>query len=538
MISTAKSILVSYLAKFGYGASIYHDDVSSDSTTSSTTNTPNYESLELTRFQYLLSVIGFIWWAVMLCIVYYGFIEIYLKFNSPKYKPTNVKFQGKEIIDVEEDDQIEGVTILRPIKGVDPELETCLESSLLQRYPANKFQVLFCVEHKSDPAVPIIEKLITKYNDLDVQLLIDESYDENHFGPNPKINNLAKGYKNAKFDIIWVLDSNVYVNSGTLLRSVIALKTSCDNGRQTYDFNTHHGKQIKLVHHVPLAVSINNENSYSNLGARLDEMFLFTSHAKFYVFFNKASIAPCVNGKSNIYRRSDLDKAVFEVSKGQVPIINNNSKIAKAASNYIENPYEGIRFFSRYIGEDNMIGIALWENGGRTGMTGDVVIQPIGSGGDGQYASTTNKIMDYVNRRVRWLRVRKYMVLAATLVEPTTESLVIGIFGSFGISNLFFHGQFFKRILFLHELIWCFTDYNQFQMLLKYSNQDILNLGQPPYFLDDNINEKCKLIKWLPIWILREVLALPIWIMAMCGTQIDWRNRPFKIRSDLCAEEL
>ncbi|CAM9015220.1 unnamed protein product [Wickerhamomyces anomalus] len=470
MITATKSIIVSFLTKLGYGASIYHDD---DTIKSESTVIKTDPEFELSSLQYCLSIIGFIWWCAMIGIAYYGFIEIYLKFNSPKYKPSSIKFDGDEIVD--DDSQLEGVTILRPIKGVDTELELCLESSILQKYPSNKFQVLFCVESAQDPAIPIIENLISKYNHLDVQLLIDESYEENHFGPNPKINNLAKGYKNAKFDIIWVLDSNVYVNPGTLLRSIIALKTSKDNGRPTYDF------------------------------------------------FH--------------WRRSDLDEAVKQVSLGNVPIINNKETIARAASNYVLKPNESLRFFSRYIGEDNMIGIALWENGGRTGMTGDVVIQPIGTGSVG---TSTNKIMDYVNRRVRWLRVRKYMVLAATLVEPTTESLVIGVFGSYGLSNLFFQGKYMKLIMLIHELIWCFTDYNQFKMLLRFSNKDLMDTKGTtfPYFLDSNIDEKCKLIKWLPIWILRELLALPIWIMAMCGTQIDWRNRPFKIRSDLCAEEL
>ncbi|CCH43044.1 ceramide glucosyltransferase [Wickerhamomyces ciferrii] len=483
----------------------------------------------------------------MMFIIYYGFTEIYFKFNGPKYKPLEVQVQSNDgdvdkIIDL--DDILEGVTILRPIKGIDPELEICLESSILQKYPSEKLQIIFCVENSQDPAIPIIEKLIKRYNHLDVELLIDESYEDNHFGPNPKINNLAKGYKMAKFDIIWVLDSNVFVNPGTLLRSIINLQKSIDNGRETFNFDTGKGNKIKIMHHVPLAVSINNSNTLGNLGARLDEMFLFTSHAKFYVFFNKASIAPCVNGKSNIYRKSDLDSSVMEISKGQIPLINNRESIAKAASTFVKTPGEGIRFFSRYIGEDNMIGIALWNdpnNGGRTGMTGDVVIQPIGgSTNNGLPFHYTNKIMDYVNRRVRWLRVRKYMVLAATLVEPTTESLLIGVFGTYGLSNLFFQGQYKKTIMFLHELIWCITDYTQFKILLKFANQDKLHDNQTisPYFINDHIEEKYKLINWLPIWILREILALPIWIMAMCGTEIDWRNRPFKIRTDLCAEEL
>lgn len=467
----------------------------------------------------IFSIIGFLWWFIMLIIAYYGFYEIITKFNKEKFKP---------LITKELENSLPGVSILRPIKGIDTELETCLESCINQEYPTNKLQVIFCVESINDPAIPIIEKLVNKHKNKNILLLIDDELvnEQHHFGPNPKINNLAKGYKRAEFDIIWVLDSNVYVNPGTLVRSVFSLNNSLDNGIKTQ-------QEIKLIHHVPLAVSINNENTTKNLGASLDEMFLLTSHAKFYVFFNKASIAPCVNGKSNLYRKSDLDYAVLQISENKIKTINNRENIAIEAKNYI-NPNDGIKFFSRYIGEDNMIGIALWENdrGGRTGMTGDIAIQPIDD-------HLQNGIWDYINRRVRWLRVRKYMVLLATLIEPTTESLVVGIFGSFGISNLFLNGNYKLLILIIHEFIWCYTDYYQYSILIKESVKDsIYNNKSRPYFLN-NYDEKLQFLnKWLPIWCLRELLALPIWIIAMCGTKIDWRNRPFRIRSDLCAEEL
>ena len=64
-----------------------------------------------------------------------------------------------------------------------------------------------------------------------------------------------------------------------------------------------------------------------------------------------------------------------------------------------------------------MIGIALWENTqGRTGLTGMWLCNRI--------VGQKNAVKDYIQRRVRWLRVRKYMVLLATLIEPTTESII------------------------------------------------------------------------------------------------------------------
>lgn len=438
----------------------------------------------------------------MVSITMYGFYEILLKFQSAKGVPQGVDIDQLGSLDVE------GVTILRPLKGIDPEIELCLESALLQRYP--RFEVLFCVESVDDPVVPIVRALLERHPAVQARLLIDEDYETNHSGPNPKINNLTKGFKQAKHDIVWVLDSNVVVNPGTLLRSVHSLNNSIDNGRPT-------SRPVKIVHHVPLAVAIN-----STVGAQLDEMFLHTSHAKFYVFFNKSSFAPCVNGKSNLYRISDLDLAVECIARGENKIINNSLHIALEAKKFVGKRGEGIRFFARYIGEDNMIGIALWGMG-RTAMTGDVVIQPIGG----------SSIADYIKRRVRWLRVRKYMVLAATLVEPTSESLVVGWFGSYGISNIWLGGHHKLLLLLIHEVLWCLVDYTQFHALRTYANQDELSTRPVSLrsFPDSDYH-------WLLIWCLREVLALPIWVIAMCGSQIDWRNRPFRINADLSAKEL
>ena len=176
-----------------------------------------------------------------------------------------------------------------------------------------------------------------------------------------------------------------------------------------------------------------------------------------------------------------------------------------------------------------MIAICLWENlFSRTGLTGDFVIQPL-SGAD-------NTVNGYITRRVRWLRVRKYMVLMATLIEPSTESIVCGLFGTYAISTLLWHTWFNWKFFLFHISIWVLTDYTQYYTFIK-------NISEADYQL--NWLQRSKLPpltrsfrKWFYIWVMREVLALPIWIMAMCGHEIDWRGRPFKIKKDLTAEEL
>lgn len=494
--------------------------------------------------RWYLGLIGVIWYLVVLLLGYTGWVEIMRKFSQRKKLP---KPNWK----------CEPVSIIRPCKGIDTEMLQCLESCILQEYPKDKFEVLFCVENTTDLCIPIIKQLIEKYPDYDLKLLISSAVDEkpiDYFGPNPKINNLAKAYRHAAYDIVWVLDSNVWVSPGTLARSVRSLEESLDNGLPT------HGRPVVLTHHVPLAISISDRKSLS-LSARLDEMFLFSSHAKFYVAFNKASIAPCVNGKSNLYRRSSLDEAVALIGTGEkstdlfrdkeiqsgarIIELKNQNKVPHEHASFLEvtssdgqlqertiectRHFHGIEFFSTYIGEDNMIGTALWDMlGGRTGMTGDVVVQPL------KFGTRDDGLRNYINRRVRWLRVRKYMVLAATLLEPTTESIVIGLMGSFGVSALI--GGRMSIVFSCHMILWCLTDWLQYKVLMDNLYQDEC-LHDLPQFLKEHGHRR-PLCDWLKIWLLRELCALPIWVEAMCGSVIYWRNKPFKIKRDLTAEAL
>lgn len=416
----------------------------------------------------------------------------------------------------------EGVTIIRPIKGIDPELFDCLKSSFDQDYPLDNLQILFCIQDPLDQAIPLIKDLISMYPHIDSKIILSSSLE--HYGPNPKVNNLVKGFINAKNDILWIMDSNVYASPLTLKNSIITLNENLNNGKKLSST-----RPVRLVHHVPLALSFGYADSISSLGSRLDEMFLLTSHSKFYISLNKLSIGACVNGKSNLYRRSDLDKSVDLIKLKKSSFFSDPNVINDSVEISNKGKGHSIEFFSRYIGEDNMIAISLWDNlYCRTGQTSDLVVQPL-SGFD-------NTVKDYINRRVRWLRVRKYMVMMATLIEPTTESIVCGLIGNFAIAHIFTNKSFLPYTFLFHMLIWVITDYHQYYMLIdNISNYDENNTTQPNWL--NNIPQK-SLIDWLKIWILREILALPIWIIAMAGHEIDWRGKPFKIKKDLTAEEL
>ncbi|QPG75072.1 hypothetical protein FOA43_002412 [Brettanomyces nanus] len=409
-------------------------------------------------------------------------------------------------------------------------MQLCLRSSFEQDYPVDQLEIIFCIQDPHDPAIEIVQYLISQYPKIDAKLMIDDTSGgfPDNYGPNPKINNLSKGYKAAKYDVLWVIDSNAWARPDTLKRSIYSMVHNLHNGRKVNG-----SKRVKMMNHIPLAVALDD----TSMGCYLDEMFLSSSHAKFYVSLNTLAVAPCVNGKSNIYRRSDLDHAVArmgeQASHESVDGLSGNN--FSDARYYGSHPGEGIRFFARYIAEDNMIGQALWDYvGGRAGMSTDAVVQPLGG---------TNTLSDYINRRVRWLRVRKYMVLAATLVEPATECLMSGLIGSFSLSVIFWQCKFNVLYFSLHVLIWFLVDYCQFHLLASYVKALPTDgtSWQFPYFLRTSYHCQGGLMsvaQFIPVWITRELLAFPIWLIAMIGSRIDWRGQPFKIKADLTAERL
>ena len=63
-----------------------------------------------------------------------------------------------------------GVSILRPLKGLDPQVEECLESAFRQNYPL--FEIILSLANESDPAAKVARTLIAKYPDVPARLII------------------------------------------------------------------------------------------------------------------------------------------------------------------------------------------------------------------------------------------------------------------------------------------------------------------------------------------------------------------------------
>jgi ceramide glucosyltransferase len=95
------------------------------------------------------------------------------------------------------------VTVLKPLCGLDVELEANLRSFCAQQHP--EFQVLFGVRDAGDPAIPVAERVIADHPDLDLELVVDDRA----AGTNFKICNLINMAPRIRHDIIVVADSDM-----------------------------------------------------------------------------------------------------------------------------------------------------------------------------------------------------------------------------------------------------------------------------------------------------------------------------------------
>ncbi|TRX91874.1 hypothetical protein FHL15_007193 [Xylaria flabelliformis] len=505
---------------------------------------------------YLLACVGLFWGCLVLVVQGLGTYKLFQYYSSIPKKPVSPTLPKQDI---------PHVTIIRPAKGLEPALYECLASVFHQTYPRDKLTIYFCVESKQDPAYPILRNLVADFPDFDTRVFVEaeDPYltgehggDVNNIGPNPKIRNVSRAYREAKGDIVWPLDCNIWIAKDVAGRMVDKLCGFRPDGKQT--------KPYKFVHQLPLVVDtvtsmshvgtegqalLSNASvtggsgagdvgvptsvlsrSWAHGGGRLEETFMATTHAKFYCAINTVGIAPCIVGKSNMFRKSHLDAATDPAR---------NPILARTISSTTAVLPTGIDHFSSYMCEDHVIGDLLWRTAilgyANHGLVyGDLAIQPMAG----------MSVRAYVARRVRWLRARKWTVLSATLVEHGVESLVCCFYLSFALTTVpWVHETFgipqtwttLFRLWVVGVTLWMLVDRAVSKRL--HAGLSISVDENTPSFARGASRggaEKRPFGQWLLAWLGREILALPIWTWAVfLGTGVNWRGRRFRVRSDM-----
>lgn len=107
------------------------------------------------------------------------------------------------------------VSILKPVKGIDPEMYAAFASHCRQDYPG-AYEILFGVHSADDPAVAAIEQLQREFPGETIRLLVCAQLP----GTNGKVSTLAQMLPEARYEHLLVNDSDIHVTPHYLRRTM------------------------------------------------------------------------------------------------------------------------------------------------------------------------------------------------------------------------------------------------------------------------------------------------------------------------------
>ncbi len=262
--------------------------------------------------------------------------------------------------------QMPPVSILKPVKGLESGLRDNLERFFRLDYP--QYELLFSVADEADPACLIIRELMSLYPQVRAELILGDI----DCGPNPKINNLVKGYDRASFDWILISDSNARVESDYLKRLVSYIES--DVGMVTS--------------------AISGEYS-ANWPGHLESVILNSFYTRNLVSAYAIG-QTIVIGKSMLFRKSIADQ------------------------------FGGLRALANYLAEDYIAGQFIRKQGFRIVLTQETISQFI----------DRMTLRAFWLRHVRWGRIRKAQAPLVFLIEPWFSAFASSWVGALGMSSL------------------------------------------------------------------------------------------------------
>lgn len=259
------------------------------------------------------------------------------------------------------------VRILKPLKGIDPDLEENLHSIFLLDYPSSSLDIVLGAEDANDPALEVARRVAARYPGIVSRIISSDQA----IGPNPKVNNLANllgsdGLGNGP-ELLLISDSNVRVPQGHL-RDLVARHLA--NGRG-------------------LSWSLFRGSGGRGLGGALEELQLNTFVLGGSCAILRLTGRPVALGKAMLLSRSDL------------------SLIG------------GFGFLSRYLAEDQVLAEEMAAHG-RPVVASNLLI-------DNVLGHRT--LREFSARHLRWARLRRNMNMGAYLIEALLNPVFLGLMG-------------------------------------------------------------------------------------------------------------
>ncbi len=171
------------------------------------------------------------------------------------------------------------VSLVRPLCGIDNYAAETLFSTFDLGYP--HYEILFCVASAKDPVVPFVKTLMADNPSRPARLLVGDD----RVSPNPKLNNVVKGWRAARHDWIIIADSNVLMPRDYIERLFASWRD--DTG---------------LVASPPVGCRPDG------IWAEVECAFLNTYQARWQYIVDTFGFG-FAQGKTMLWRRADLDAA-------------------------------------------------------------------------------------------------------------------------------------------------------------------------------------------------------------------------------------
>jgi ceramide glucosyltransferase len=171
------------------------------------------------------------------------------------------------------------VSLVRPLCGIDNHAADTLSSTFALDYP--RCEILFCVASARDPVVALIEAMMAEHVGAGAKLLIGDE----RVSPNPKLNNVLKGWRAASHDWIVLADANVLMPHDYIERLFAGWRE--DTG---------------LVASPPIGAQP------QGFWAELECAFLNTYQARWQYIADAFGLG-FAQGKTMLWRRADLERA-------------------------------------------------------------------------------------------------------------------------------------------------------------------------------------------------------------------------------------
>jgi len=171
------------------------------------------------------------------------------------------------------------VTILKPLAGVDDDLEANLRTFFVQDHP--RFQLVFGAL-VGDPALDVARALAARHPEVDVCFVAHDG----GRGLNPKVDNLRAMLTATRYDALIISDSNVAAHPAYAREMVARLGE----------------------HRVGLVTSIVCGRGEASVGSTLDALMLNGEIATACAIGTGLGVHPMVIGKSMAFRRSTFER--------------------------------------------------------------------------------------------------------------------------------------------------------------------------------------------------------------------------------------